>query len=242
MRLEGKVAIITGGARGQGAAEAELFVQEGAKVVVTDIAPDGGKIAKALGESALFVHHNVSKQEDWQKVVETALDRFGRIDILINNAGIYRPERLQETGAELFDLHYRVNQLGVFLGMRAVLDTMLAAQSGAIVNISSIAGLKGNPGVFAYSATKWALRGMTRCAAADLARYGIRVNSVHPGIIDTPMLEANRPEVLKAFNSMIPLGRFGTVSDVANLVAFLASDEARYITGAEITVDGGVAA
>ena len=241
-KLDGKVAIITGAARGQGAAEARLFAAEGARVTLTDVNGDGAAVAEEIGAKAQFLRHDISDEGAWARVVAATEERFGRVDILVNNAAIYRPAPLQETSAELFDAHYRVNQLGVFLGMHAVLDAMTRAKAGSIVNISSEAGLRGHPGMFAYSATKWAVRGMTRCAAADLAPLGIRVNSIHPGIIDTPMLDANGPEVLKAFTSMIPLGRFGTVAEVANLVAFLASDAAGYITGAEITVDGGVGA
>lgn len=237
--LNEKVAIITGAARGQGAAAAHLFAAEGAKVVLTDMNGDGAAVAGKIGSDAFFMQHDVSDEAGWSRVVAAALERFGKIDILVNNAGIYRPATLQNTDTSLFDLHYRVNQLGIFLGMSAVIDAMAKTGKGSIINVASGAAMRGMPGTFAYSATKWAVRGMTKCAAVDLAPLGIRVNSIHPGVIDTPMIEVNGPELNAAFATLIPLRRLGTADEVAALVTFLASDAASYVTGAEITVDGG---
>ena len=238
--LAGKVAIVTGAAQGQGAAEARLFHEEGAKVVLTDVNRSGSDLADQLGEGALFMRHDVSDESEWSQVVRTTLERFGRIDILVNNAGIYRPQPIQMTDAELMDLHYRVNQLGVFLGMKAVIDAMTQVGGGSIINISSQAGLQGAPGMLAYSTSKWAVRGLTRCAAADLASLNIRVNSVHPGLIDTPMLASQSKETTELYRSHIPLGRMGTANDIAQTVLFLASDASSYTTGAELAVAGGV--
>lgn len=241
-RLSGKVAIITGAARGQGAAEARLFAAEDAKVVITDISADGAAIAQELGANALFVRHDVASEADWNAVVASAVARFGQVDILVNNAAIYEPRPTHETNPALFDRHYRVNQLGAFLGMLAVLDVMSQAKSGSIINVSSGAGLRGAAGMFAYATTKWAVRGMTKCAAMDLAPRGIRVNAILPGLIDTPMLNANDPEALRGFIAAIPFGRLGATLEVAELAVFLACDAASYITGAEITVDGALCA
>jgi 3alpha(or 20beta)-hydroxysteroid dehydrogenase len=237
--LDGKVAIITGAARGQGAAEARLFAREGAKVVLTDLSEAGQDVADEIGADALFVQHDVGDEAAWSRVVAAAVARYGRIDILINNAGVYQPRSLQDTDQALMDFHYRINQLGVFLGMKGVIEPMTVAGSGSIVNLSSQAGFQGHPGLFAYTSTKWAIRGMTRSAAADLAQLRIRVNSVHPGMIDTPMLEANSPEARIAFAAMIPLGRLGTADDVAQMVMFLASDNSSYCTGGECPITGG---
>jgi 3alpha(or 20beta)-hydroxysteroid dehydrogenase len=240
-RLQDKVAIITGAASGQGAAEARLFAREGARVVVTDLnEAAGGTVAEELGEKGFFVRQDVAEEADWAAVMERTLERFGRMDILVNNAGVYKPAPLSETDRALWDLHYRVNQLSVFLGMRAAADIMAKSGGGSIVNISSQAGMNNVPGMFAYASSKWAVRGMTKLAASELAPLGIRVNSVHPGIIDTPMLGENPPQQLKAFESMIPMRRMGSPDEVAQLVLFLASDASSYVTGAEVTVDGGI--
>jgi len=238
--LNGKTAIITGAARGQGAAEARLFVDEGANVVLTDVNSDGAALAAQLGEHAHFIWHDVSDAEGWKAVVDATLRWSSRLDILVNNAGVYRPAALRDTDQALWDLHYRVNQLGVFLGMRSVVDGMVASGGGSIVNVSSNAGMKNVGGMFAYATSKWAVRGMSKLAATELAPSKIRVNSVHPGLIDTPMLGANDAERMRMFEAMIPLGRVGSVDEVSRLVAFLASDSASYITGAEITIDGGI--
>lgn len=239
-RLQGKIALITGGARGMGAAEARLFVAEGARVVLTDLLDaEGGALAAELGDAARFLHHDVTSEPAWQAAVREAQDRFGGLDVLVNNAGIYQPSPLQDTSAELFERIYRVNQLGVFLGMQAAAPAMRARGGGSIVNISSIAGLRGFAGAVAYVGTKWAVRGMTKTAAGELAADRIRVNSVHPGLIDTPMIAANTPEVNRSVVEATPLKRAGTPEEVAKLVAFLASDDSSYITGAEVAIDGG---
>lgn len=241
-RFDGKVVLISGGERGQGAAEARALVAEGAKVVIGDILhQDGEALAATLGPAACFVRHDVSSEADWQKAIEAAVELGGALHGLINNAGIYIPRSLMETDAELFDRHVRINQLGCFLGMRAVVPAMEQSGGGSIVNISSTAGLRGTPHAFAYGATKWALRGMTKSAAADLAMQGIRVNSVHPGPIDTEMLKVRTPEENARRIQLVPMQRMGTVEEVTRLVLFLLSDESEYITGAEISVDGGAA-
>jgi 3alpha(or 20beta)-hydroxysteroid dehydrogenase len=239
-RLHNKIILITGAARGQGAAEARLFVREGARVIITDILEDQGqRLAQDLGpEAARFLHHDVSSEADWQAAIDAAA-QWGGLHGLINNAGIYQPATLLETDAALFERHMRINQLGPFLGMKAVVPLMERSGGGAIVNISSVAGLRGSPGAIAYSATKWALRGMTKAAAVDLAPRNIRVNSVHPGPIDTEMLNARTPEQNRARLQLVPMKRMGTAEEVADLVLFLVSDESRYITGAEVAIDGG---
>jgi 3alpha(or 20beta)-hydroxysteroid dehydrogenase len=238
-RLQNKIILITGAARGQGAAEARRFVREGARVVITDILEaQGQELARELGKDAVFLRHDVSSEADWQNAVEAA-SSMGGLHGLINNAGIYRPGTLMETDAALFEQHMRINQLGPFLGMKAVVPLMERSGGGAIVNISSVAGLRGSPGAIAYSATKWALRGMTKAAAVDLAPRNIRVNSVHPGPIDTPMLDVRTPEQNRERLLSVPMKRRGTPEEIADLVLFLISDESRYITGAEIAIDGG---
>ncbi len=238
-RLSGKVAIITGAASGQGEAEAKLFIAEGAKVVVTDIQAKGEQVAAALGDDAFFMHHDVADAASWARVVAETLKRFGKLDILVNNAGMFNPKPLLETSAAEMEAHFRVNQLGVFLGMQAVLAPMQAVKGGAIINIASISAVRNLPGQFAYAASKWAVRGMSGCAANELGRIGIRVNTVNPGLIDTPMLAGNSPETNAYYAQHIPLGRMAEAKEVAEIVAFLASDAASYINGAEIAVDGG---
>ncbi len=239
-RLKGKVVLISGGARGQGAAEARLFAAEGARVVIGDVLePEGRGLASELGPAAAFVRQDVTQEADWARAVETAAERFGGLHGLVNNAGIYQPRTLMETDAELFERHMRVNQLGCFLGMKAVVPPMEKSGGGSIVNISSTAGLRGSPGAIAYSATKWALRGMTKAAAIDLAPRRIRVNSVHPGPIDTEMLKVRTLEENRRRLQTVPMGRMGTAEEVASLVLYLLSDESGYVTGAEVAIDGG---
>jgi 3alpha(or 20beta)-hydroxysteroid dehydrogenase len=238
-RLTGKIILISGGARGQGAAEARLFVAEGAKVVIGDVLEaEGQKLAAELGDAAVFVRQDVTREDDWTKATDAAA-AFGGLHGLVNNAGIYQPKTLMETDVALFERHMRVNQLGCFLGMKAVVPLMERSGGGSIVNISSVAGLRGSPGAIAYSATKWALRGMTKAAAIDLAPRKIRVNSVHPGPIDTEMLNVRTPEQNQRRLQTVPMKRQGTAEEVANLVLFLLSEESGYITGAEVAIDGG---
>ena len=238
MRLANKVALITGGARGQGAAEARRFVAEGAKVLFTDILDDEGKaLADELGDAARYRHHDVRSPEDWAAAVEEATGTFGKLDVLVNNAGIHSVVPIEEETFERFERIIEVNLYGVWHGMRAVLPAMRAAGGGSIVNISSLAGMKGFPGHGSYGASKWAVRGLTKTAAREFGPDGIRVNSVHPGPIKTDMLpEGSRAEgTFKA----LPLGRAGEADEVADLVLFLASDESSFITGMEHVIDGG---
>ncbi len=238
-RLAGKIILISGGARGQGAAEARLCVAEGAKVVIGDVLEtEGQRLATELGNAAIFVRQDVTLEADWDKAVNAAAG-LGGLHGLVNNAGIYQPKTLMETDTELFERHMRVNQLGCFLGMKTVVPLMDRSGGGSIVNISSVAGLRGSPGAIAYSATKWALRGMTKAAAIDLAPRKIRVNSVHPGPIDTEMLKVQTPEQAAQRLQAVPMKRRGTAEEVANLVLFLLSEESGYITGAEVAIDGG---
>ena len=239
-RLRGKVILISGGARGQGAAEARLFVAEGARVVIGDVLePEGRQGASELGGATTFVRQDVTQEGDWITAVNAA-EKLGGLHGLVNNAGIYQPRTLMETETELFEHHTRVNQLGCFLGMKTVVPLMEQSGGGSIVNISSVAGLRGSPGAIAYSATKWALRGMTKAAAIDLAPRKIRVNSVHPGPIDTDMLKVRTSEQNRQRLQLVPMKRMGTADEVASLVLFLLSEESGYITGAEVAIDGGV--
>lgn len=238
--LEGKVAIVTGAAGGQGRAAARLLAERGARVLATDRDPAGFELECGSGTGVRYLSHDVSSEADWCAVVSAACEEFGGIDILVNNAGLIIASDLANTAPDDFDLHYRVNQFGPFLGMQAVIPAMKARGGGAIVNIASIGGAKGFPGEFAYCASKWALRGMSRCAAIELAPFGIRVNTILPGPIDTPMLASDGAG--GDWAGVVPLGRLGAPAEVAELVAFLASDAASYCAGAEITADGGMIA
>ena len=243
-RLDGKVCIVTGGARGQGGAEAALFRQEGAEVVITDVLTDvGQQHAAAIGAS--FVGHDVRSEEEWAEVVRQTIERHGRLDVLVNNAGIYERGKLLDTTVEQYRRIIDVNQLGVFLGMKAVAPTMIAQQSGSIVNISSVAGLLGSANAVAYGASKFAVRGMTKAVALELARYQIRVNSIHPGMIDTDMMTVVTGDNAERHDRMarnVPIGRAAEAGEVASLALFLASDESRYCTGSEFVIDGGMMA
>jgi 3alpha(or 20beta)-hydroxysteroid dehydrogenase len=199
---------------------------------------EGRRLAAELGQSAAFVRQDVTKETDWDAALAAAA-ALGGLHGLVNNAGIYQPSTLMDTDAALFERHMRVNQLGCFLGMKAVVPLMERSGGGSIVNISSTAGLRGSPGAIAYSATKWALRGMTKAAAVDLAPKLIRVNSVHPGPIDTDMLKVRTPEQNEQRLRHVPMKRMGTADEVAKLVLFLLSDESSYMTGAEVAIDGG---
>ncbi|WP_067482974.1 glucose 1-dehydrogenase [Actinomadura hibisca] len=240
MSLEGKVAVVTGAARGQGAAEARLLAEAGAKVLVTDVLDEGREVAAEIGAAARFVHHDVTDAASWAEVVATATGEFGRLDVLVNNAGIWRTAPIDQETEERFEQILRINLIGPFLGIQAAVPAMRAAGGGSIVNISSTAGLRGIPGHSAYGASKFGLRGLTRSAALDLAADGIRVNSVHPGAIDTPMVAAAGFERGEGKYERVPLRRVGVPEDVAGLVLFLASDASSYITGTEFAVDGGL--
>lgn len=237
-RLEGKVALISGGARGQGAAEAALFVAEGAKVVVGDVLDAEGKeTAAGLGDAGAFAHLDVTEEDSWETVVAETEARFGPISVLVNNAGVLSFGRVDQIELAEFERIMRVNVRGVFLGIKTVAPSMRRAGGGSIVNISSTAGLTGLPFVGAYGASKWAVRGLTKTAAIDLGHDGIRVNSVHPGGIDTPMIAGTTGDA--PFYRRLPVPRMGSPDEVARAVLFLASDEASYTTGAELAVDGG---
>ncbi|MFN0026866.1 MAG: glucose 1-dehydrogenase [Acidimicrobiales bacterium] len=239
--LDGMVAIVTGAARGQGEAEARLLVANGARVVLTDILTEQGRaVAADLGGEARFVTHDVSSEAGWREVIEAATGTFGRVDILVNNAAISKPLKLVDTEPDVFDQIYRVNQLGVFLGMRAVVEPMRAAGRGSIINISSVAGLRGTSTLFAYTATKWAVRGMSRSAALELARYNIRVNVIFPGVIDTPMNDDNPAAMNEVLVKTTPMRRMGEPDEIAQAVLFLASPSSSFATGAELAIDGGM--
>ena len=245
-RLQGKVAIVTGASQGMGEAHARVFVREGAKVVMTDVnAERGQELAAGLGENAMFVSHDVRRKDDWEKVVDATEQRFGDVTVLVNNAGVIGPVKglLDFKEADFLDV-CAVNQLGVFLGMKAVLPAMIRAGGGSIVNISSIAGMLGTKesSNAAYCASKWAVRGMSKLIAAQHGPDGIRVNSVHPGYILTPMMIAATDEHGGGAAAAIPLGRLAQPEEVSNLVLFLASDEASFVSGAEHVVDGAMTA
>jgi 3alpha(or 20beta)-hydroxysteroid dehydrogenase len=239
-RFQDKIILVSGAARGQGAAEVRRLIKEGARVVLGDVREQEGlELAASLGGCASFMRLDVSDVADWDKVVAHC-GQLGGLHGLVNNAGIYQPKPIRDTDPELLEAHFRVNQLGVVLGLKSSAPLMQRSGGGSIVNVSSTAGLQGIPNAIAYVGTKWAVRGMTKTAALELASGNIRVNSVHPGLIDTPMLSSRARDDLERRAAMIPLKRMGTVDDVTNLVLFLLSDESAYVTGAEISVDGGL--
>jgi 3alpha(or 20beta)-hydroxysteroid dehydrogenase len=240
-RLDGKVAIVTGAARGTGAETARLFAAEGAQVVLADI-------TEAVG-AGLFVHCDVSSESDWTDLVDRTLAEFGHIDVLVNNAAILLLRSIGGTSVEDYERVFRVNELGPFLGIRAVIEAMKEAGGGSIINVSSIDGVFATPGTAAYAASKFAVRGLTKTAALELGRYGIRVNTVCPNAGNLDMvadsLGLERETVAKMIDGVdraLPLGRGGTVTDVANAILFLASDESSFFTGADLVPDGGLTA
>ncbi|MDX8049647.1 glucose 1-dehydrogenase [Lentzea sp. BCCO 10_0798] len=243
MRLDGKIALITGAARGQGAAAARRFAAEGARVMITDVLDDQGKeLAAELG--AEYCHLDVSSEEEWAEAVAFTVSAFGDITVLVNNAGILHFSALADTTLADYQRVIGINQVGTFLGMRSVVASMKQAGGGSIVNVSSVEGLGGMPYLVAYTASKFAIRGMTKVAAMELGQHGIRVNSVHPGAIDTPMVSEalGRPIDVSPMGKKLALRRIGQPEDVANVVLFLASDDSAYCTGGEFVVDGGATA
>lgn len=248
MRLEGKVALISGGARGQGATEGQLFVDEGAKVVLADILDVEGEAAAAQirenGGDASYVHLDVASEDDWQAAIEFTLQTYGRLDVLINNAAIYRRTPIVDTDLEEWRQIMEINSTGVFLGTKHVIPAMRRSGGGSIINISSTAGLVGSARGSAYGASKGSVRLFTKYTAIQHATENIRANSIHPGPIDTEMIADNigTPEGRAESEGRVPLGRIGTVMDVAYGALFLASDESSYMTGAELVIDGGVTA
>ena len=241
-RLAGKVAIITGAAQGMGAAHAKLFVEQGAKVVLTDLNEEKGQaFAAELGENALFVKQNVASEEDWATVIAKAEEAFGPVNVLVNNAGITMAKNMLDVTVEEYRRIVEINQVSVFLGMKTVAASMMKAGGGSIVNISSMNGLVA--GAIGYTDTKFAVRGMTKAAAINLAPMGIRVNSVHPGVIATPMVvQEDTKAAVEEFSKHIPLKRVAQPEEVSNMVLFLASDESSYSTGSEFVIDGGMTA
>ncbi|WP_446223311.1 glucose 1-dehydrogenase [Nocardia sp. IBHARD005] len=235
-RLAGKVAVISGGARGMGAAHARRFVAEGASVVIGDVLDDeGATVAKELGDAVAYRHLDVREPEQWAGSVAAAVEEFGGLHVLVNNAGIVNGNLLVDFALDEWQRIIDINLTGTFLGMQAAVPAMKAAGGGSIVNISSVEGMRGSPGLHGYTATKFAVRGLTKSTALELAPQGIRVNSVHPGFISTPMTEGIPSDFLQ-----IPLARAAEADEVSALVAYLASDESSYSTGAEFVVDGGL--
>ena len=248
MRLEGKVALISGGARGQGAVEAKLFASEGASVVIGDILDDLGRQVEAeiaeSGGNATYVHLDVTSESQWNDAVAVAVERYGKLDILVNNAGILIRAGVEDTTEEDWDRIMDINAKGVFLGTKAAIPAMREAGGGSIINISSVAGLQGSPASAAYSSTKGAVRILTKSTAVQYAAENIRCNSVHPGLIYTDMTRdtLDTPEGERDWLARVPMGHIGVSEDVAKGVMFLASDESSYMTGSELVIDGGITA
>ena len=248
MRLENKVAFVSGGARGMGAAEAKLFAREGARVVIGDVLENEGRNTEAeINETAtecLFVRLDVTSEEDWQRAVAATVARFGRLDVIVNNAAIFRMAGVEDTSEELWDQMMAINAKGVFLGTKHAISEMRKAGGGSIINISSDAGLVGGALSAAYNSSKGAVRLFTKATAIQYAKEGIRANSIHPGTIETPMSaplladEADRQEAI----DRTPLGRLGQPIDVAYGALYLASDESSFVTGSELVIDGGFTA
>ncbi|MEX3624435.1 glucose 1-dehydrogenase [Viridibacillus arvi] len=241
-RLSGKVAIITGAAQGMGAAHAKLFIENGAKVILTDLNEEkGNAFAAELGKNALFIKQNVTSEEDWATVIAKAEKAFGPVNVLVNNAGITMAKNMLDVTVEEYRRILDINQVSVFLGMKTVAASMMKAGGGSIVNISSMNGLVA--GAIGYTDTKFAVRGMTKAAAINLAPMGIRVNSVHPGVIATPMVvQEDTKAAVEEFSKHIPLKRVAQPEEVSKMVLFLASDDSSYSTGSEFIIDGGLTA
>lgn len=242
-RLQDKVAIVTGGARGMGSATSRIFAAEGAKVIIADVLDEEGeKLAQELRGSTIFCHHDVTDESSWQELTEKAEAEYGKIDVLVNNAGILLFKSIAETEKQEFERVLSVNLVGAFLGIKTVGPRMVTRKKGSIVNISSVDGMKGANGLAAYCSSKWGVRGLTRVAAMELGHHGVRVNSVHPGGVDTVMSNPNsapREEIDKNY-AHVPLQRIARPEEVARATLFLASDDASYLCGTEIAVDGGM--
>lgn len=249
-RLDDKVALVSGGARGMGQSHCRLFASEGAKVMVADVLDDEGAVVAAdIGANAVYQHLDVTSEDDWAAAIEVVMGTFGRLDVLVNNAGIAEPSPLADLTLESYRKVTEVNQTGVFLGMRSAIRPMIASGGGSIINISSIDGLIGMNNLTSYIASKWAVRGMTKTAAMELGPVGIRVNSIHPGFIRTHMgssevmTPAEVHEHLEEYSArMAPMGRAGGPEEISRLALFLASDESSYSTGSEFVADGGYTA
>lgn len=244
-RLAGKTAIVTGAAQGMGAATARLFAEQGAMVVLMDIqAERGAAQAREIGAGTVFVEGDVRREADWAKAVATARERFAGVDVLVNNAGIWNVATLDTLKREALQEMLDVNLFGVVLGMQAVIPAMRERGGGSIINISSVAGLQGTNGLTAYAASKWAVRGVTKVAAMELGPHRIRVNSIHPGGVDTPMSNPNGTprSIIDGYMKHVPLQRMAGPEEIAHMSVFLASDEASYVNGTELVVDGGWAA
>lgn len=241
-KLQDKVVVITGGAQGMGELHAKKAIAEGAKIVITDINDElGQKTANSLGDDVLFIKHDVSKETDWNHVIQEVMNKWNRIDVLVNNAGITYNKTIDQISLEDYMKIVNINQVSVFLGIKTVSKIMKSQKQGSIINISSMNGLVG--GAIGYTDTKFAVRGMTKAAARELSPYNIRVNSVHPGVIKTPMLEQDDvKEAVKEFEKTIPMRRVAQPEEVSKLVCFLGSDDASYSTGSEFVIDGGITA
>lgn len=241
-RLDNKVAVITGAAGGMGASHAELFVKEGAKVIVADFnAEVGQKFADQLGENAAFVKIDVSSEEDWKNLIDKTEEVFGPIDILVNNAGITNYDSVQEIDYKTYERIMKINSDSVLLGMKYVFPSMKKTKSGSIVNVSSLAGQFSLENLAAYTSSKFAVRGLTKSAVLDFGKYNIRANAIFPGVIRTAITEQEDTKaVIAAFTEKIPLKRIAEPAEISNLVLFLASDESSYISGAEVVIDGGL--
>ena len=245
-RLDGKVALITGAARNMGAEEARRFAAEGARVVVTDVLEEPARaLAKELGEAGSFFALDVTDESLWEQAVSHAIERFGGLDVLLQNAGVVPIAPLEEVTLEQYETCLRINATGTFLGMRTVTPAMKRRGGGSIINISSVQGLAGAPNLLAYTASKFAIRGMTKAAALELGPFGIRVNTIHPGVVRVSKPRPGQPSDSLDYDGLgasLPLRRVGEVGDVAGMAVFLASDESSYTTGSELLVDGGMLA